>query len=80
MLIGIVQPFDLWLAYGIKYGWVSEPVCATHDEVPARIWEEMEIDAGLDPCIWVMRMWEDGKPDDGDEIQEPSPDVNREDS
>jgi hypothetical protein len=83
MLVGFVQPFDLWLAYGMKQGWVSSPVCAMHDAIPAREWEHMEVEAGLDPCLMVLRLWEDGLPNDEDEIHEPSPrigEVDHEDS
>jgi hypothetical protein len=49
--------FIWWLKFGIRRGWISEPVCATHDGVPntadeADAWEE-----GWDPCQHVLRLW-----------------------
>lgn len=80
MLIGRVSEFDLWLAYGMNQGWVSDPKCISHSEIPVRNWEQMEFDVGMDPCLLVLRLWEDGMPDDDDEINEPSPEVQGEGS
>ena len=71
MLSGLITPFDAWLAYGIHEGWVTEPICTSHGEIPARAYEEMEFEAGLEPCIYILRIWEDGKPEDEDTIVEP---------
>lgn len=56
--------FDDWLSQGIDKKWISEPVCDTHDGIPMRGWEAEEWDAGNDPCVVVVRIWEDGMPDD----------------
>ena len=78
MLINIVEPFSAWLAYGMQNGWISEPLCLSHGEMPVRMYEELEIDMGFDPCIYVVRMWVDGKEADM-HIEEPSPEVASED-
>lgn len=49
--------FDEWLAYGQQQGWISAPVCATHDGVPNTDDEEEEWDAGYDPCQHILRLW-----------------------
>ncbi len=56
--------FHEWLAYGVEQEWVSLPVCDTHDGIPMRVWEAQEWEAGADPCIVVMRLWNDGMPSD----------------
>jgi hypothetical protein len=50
--------FDEWLEIGMKAGWVSPPVCETHDGTPMSITEEAEYLDGSDPCIFVMRTYE----------------------
>lgn len=51
--------FDEWAYYGWKRGWVGPPVCYIHDGIPAsddeyEVWGE-----GLDPCINIIRVYED---------------------
>lgn len=46
-----------WIAYGVRQGWCSEPVCDTHDELPVTRDEEEELDAGFDPCIPIIRLF-----------------------
>jgi len=55
--------FVEWLELGVKKGWISEPVCASHEWPPMRDWEEAEFEAGEDPCIIVSRVWMDGMQD-----------------
>lgn len=50
--------FDQWLAVGIEKGWVSFPVCSTHDFVPLLVGEQERFEEGGDPCITVARIWE----------------------
>ena len=60
--------FHEWLAHGVEQRWISMPVCDTHDGIPMRIWEAEAWEEGSDPCIAVMRLWNDGMPDD-DEVE-----------
>lgn len=59
-----MQPADVnaWLSIGIGHGWVSKPVCSTHDRIPTSTEEETAWDEGLDPCMPVVRIWTDGLP------------------
>jgi hypothetical protein len=50
--------FDLWLEVGIRRGFISPPVCQTHDGTPVSLGEEMEWEDGGDPCIYVMRLYD----------------------
>jgi hypothetical protein len=51
--------FDEWLKIGIQESWVGPPVCSTHDGVPYSAAEEEEWDEGNDPCINILRLYED---------------------
>ena len=51
--------FDEWLQYGLKEGWVGPPVCLTHDGEPTTIEEDLMMDEGGDPCISIMRLYDD---------------------
>jgi hypothetical protein len=50
--------FDQWLEIGVRSGWVSPPVCYTHDGLPTSVTEDAEFEDGSDPCIHVMRCYE----------------------
>ena len=52
--------FDEWVKFGYEQGWVSPPVCQTHDGIPfsAEESEQFETD---DPCIHIMRLYEDAE-------------------
>ena len=52
------QAFREWLETGTGKGWVSYGHCMTHDYVPMRQEEIEEEEAGGDPCIVVLRVWE----------------------
>lgn len=51
--------FEQWLQYGIEQGWCGPPICETHDGLPMTLEEETAFDSGEDPCIHVIRMYED---------------------
>jgi hypothetical protein len=51
--------FDEWMSYGIKKGWCGPPVCSTHDGLPMSEQEDVEFGEGQDPCIHVVRMYDD---------------------
>lgn len=46
-----------WVELGVRNGWCSEVVCATHDGVPGTPEEDAEWEAGHDPCQPVVRLW-----------------------
>ena len=51
---------DEWLDYGKKQGWiVPKIVCQTHDMIPMTERESSEYDDGGEPCIHVIRIFED---------------------
>lgn len=49
--------FFAWVEKGKEKGWVSGPVCSTHNGLPNTKQEENEWDEGYDPCIPGMRVW-----------------------
>lgn len=53
--------FDEWMGYGISKGWCGPPVCSTHDGIPSSIEEDEMWNEGGDPCIHIVRMYEDGE-------------------
>ena len=58
--LGKQPDFREWLSYGVKMGWCGPAVCYTHDGLPTTEAEDDDWGAGLDPCIHVIRMYEDG--------------------
>ena len=50
--------FDEWMKYGIEKGWCGPPVCYTHDGLPLSAQEDEEFMEN-DPCIHIVRMYED---------------------
>lgn len=50
--------FDEWMMQGYLNGWVSPPVCETHDGVPMSAAEHAEFEEG-DPCIHIVRLYTD---------------------
>lgn len=48
-----------WMMYGWKQGYCSAPHCITHDGVFYAFYEEQEMDEGHDPCIHMVRLYED---------------------
>lgn len=59
--------FEEWLLVGITEGWVSPPVCTTHEGLPTMPEEDEAWEDGWDPCMFGLRIWEHNIPD-GDEI------------
>lgn len=51
--------FEYWLEYGYKKGWVGPPICDTHDGTPISEEEFGQFEEGGDPCIHVLRLYED---------------------
>lgn len=50
--------FDDWMKIGVLAGWVSPPVCFTHDGLPVSVTEDAEFTDGSDPCIHIVRCYE----------------------
>ena len=51
--------FEEWMSYGVNKGWCGPPVCTTHDGLPMSEQEDTEFGEGQDPCIHVVRMYDD---------------------
>jgi hypothetical protein len=58
----VVKAYDMtadeWLKYGWERGYCSPPVCYTHDGLPMSE-EECEEFFDNDPCVHIIRMYED---------------------
>jgi len=50
--------FDTWIAQGIANGWCGPALCYTHDGLPTTVAEDEEFESG-DPCIHIIRLYED---------------------
>ena len=50
---------EQWLEYGYKRGYCGPPVCVMHDGVPASEKEAWLLDDNEDPCIHILRLYED---------------------
>jgi hypothetical protein len=55
------RTFETWLAEGRRKGWITGPVCATHEGIPATEDEEAAWEEGHDPCHHVLRLWSEGE-------------------
>ena len=51
--------FEEWITTGILNGWISQPVCSTHDGIPSTHDEDLEWAEGGDPCIYAVRIFSD---------------------
>jgi hypothetical protein len=51
--------FETWLRQGYSNGWIGAPVCYTHDGLPTSSEEDAEFDDGGDPCLHVLRLYDD---------------------
>lgn len=51
--------FNQWLEYGLKQNWCSPPVCEIHDGTPLSESESNEFENGSDPCIHIIRLYND---------------------
>ena len=50
--------FEEWVRLGLDKGWCGPPVCATHDGVPSSEAEDNEFMDGDDPCLHIVRLYE----------------------
>lgn len=51
--------FDAWIEIGLRRGFISPPVCHTHDGMPTTAEEDEAWWEGDDPCIHIVRLYED---------------------
>lgn len=51
--------FDDWMRIGIERGWCGPAVCYTHDGLPTTESDDEEWENGGDPCIHIIRLYED---------------------
>ena len=51
--------FNEWITVGIEKGWCGPPICYTHDGLPMSNEEDVEFGEGQDPCMHIIRMYED---------------------
>jgi hypothetical protein len=54
-----MDDFNVWLSHGYVMGWCGPAVCDTHDGVPMSETELAEFDDGGDPCLHILRLYED---------------------
>ena len=66
-----VGEFEAWLRTGVEEGWVGPPVCSTHDGTPMTAEEGEELWDGGEPCLHVLRLYEDA--DKKREVEEAHP-------
>ena len=51
--------FEKWLQYGYKNKWCGPSVCKIHEGLPTTIFENEELFKGNDPCIHIIRLYDD---------------------
>jgi len=51
--------FEEWLKVGVSNGWCGPAVCYTHDGLPTSEPEDAEFEEGNDPCLHIIRLYED---------------------
>lgn len=51
--------FDEWLQEGISNGFCGPAVCYPHDGLPLTELEDEQFGEGGDPCIHILRLYED---------------------
>jgi hypothetical protein len=53
------KEFSEWLQEGLTLGFVGPAICHTHDGLPLSEAEDAEFENGGDPCIHILRLYED---------------------
>jgi hypothetical protein len=51
--------FEEWLQQGLSNGFCGPAICYPHDGLPLSEQENEAYDAGDDPCIHIIRLYED---------------------
>lgn len=54
-----MKTFEEWLAEGYQNGWCGPAICHTHDGLPMSDEEYQAFEDGEDPCMHVIRLYED---------------------
>jgi hypothetical protein len=55
------ESFDDWLQLGLSNGFCGPAICYPHDGLPLTEEEDQEYENGGDPCIHILRLYEDKK-------------------
>lgn len=50
---------EAWMQYGWEMGFCGPPLCYIHDGLPLTADEEEEWADGGDPCLHIVRLYED---------------------
>lgn len=50
--------YNKWLAYGQREGWISNVYCEVHESTPLTDAEYADFDNGVDPCVFVVRIYD----------------------
>jgi hypothetical protein len=53
--------FDDWLEYGLRKRWCGPTICFPHDGFPSSLHEDDLYSTGDDPCMHMIRLYEDEK-------------------
>ena len=53
------EDYTAWMRHGLAMGWISPPTCYNHDGLGLTELEELQLENGDDPCIWLVRVYED---------------------
>lgn len=56
--------FEDWLSIGREHGFISRPVCSTHEGIPMSDEEVAMWDEGDDTCIHILRLYQDNSQHD----------------
>lgn len=48
-----------WIKMGVEHRWCSPPVCYMHDGIPLTPTEDAVLSEGHDPCMHIIRLYED---------------------
>lgn len=48
-----------WLEYGLKHKFCGPVICFPHDGFPSSLEEDAAYDSGDDPCMHMLRLYED---------------------
>jgi hypothetical protein len=54
-----IDRFDDWIKIGLESNWCGPPLCYTHDAFPLSEEEDNEFAEGGDPCVHMIRLYED---------------------
>jgi hypothetical protein len=53
------KQFEEWLQEGLTNGFCGPAICYPHDGLPVTEEEDREFEEGADPCIHILRLYED---------------------